>query len=350
MNIRKRLTGLSAVRSGTSAPVSLATRLKAWRYGFSGWTWLLYDLDNNDRSLYVPNTLSGKMANIDGPIARSVLKNKLLFEKTIGAHARVPRVLAAVERGHLTRLTDDFAPASAGDMVQWVLSTSSGLFIKPVDSSEGRGVHSLEGRDGQVFIDKKPVAVEAATRLVAAQDGSIVTELVTQGAFGSSIFPDAVNTMRVITMVDPDDGQPFIAGAIHRFGTSASAPTDNVSRGGIRAKVDVRTGVMSIGSASWAYKDGHFTTFPTHPVTGAQIEGVAIPRWPEVVDTLLGLVRRFPMLQYVGWDALVVDDGVVVIEGNHSPNLTQQASGPYLADPRVRQFLEYHGVLTGTAL
>jgi len=350
MSLRKRWEGLAALRAGTSAPVPLGTRVKAWRHGFSGWAWLIYDLDNNDHRLYVPNKLSGRMANIDGPIARSVLRNKLLFEKTIGAHARVPRIHAALERGRLTRLRDEFAPTGADELVRWLVDGSTGVFIKPVDSSEGRGALSLEGRDGQVFVDKKPVDVKAAQRLVAAQDGSIVTELVTQGAFGRGVFPDAVNTMRVITMVDPDNGEPFVASAMQRFGTAASAPTDNVSRHGFRAKVDVDTGVMAIGAASWAFENGVFKQFPTHPETGAQIEGVTVPGWSEVVDTLLALVRRFPMFVYVGWDAVVSDDGVIVIEGNHSPNILQQAVGPYLADPRIRRFVEHHGVLAGTGL
>lgn len=350
VTLRKRLEGFSALRAGTSAPVPLMARVKAWRHGFSGWTWLLYDLDNNDHRLYIPNKLSGRMANIDGPIARSVLKNKLLFEKTFGAHVTVPRIHAALERGSLTRLRDDFAPASAEELVQWVVDRSTGVFIKPVDSSEGRGALSLEGRDGRLLVDKKPLEASAAKRLIAAQDGSIVTELVTQGAFGAAVFPDAVNTMRVITMLDPENGEPFVASAIHRFGTSASAPTDNVSRRGIRARVDVDTGVLSIPSASWAYENGRFKKFPVHPETGAQIEGVTVPGWQEVVETLLTLVRRFPMLVYVGWDAVMGDDGVILIEGNHSPNLTQQASGPYLANPRIKRFVEHHGVLVGTGL
>ena len=350
MTLRKRLAGVGALRAGTSAPVPLATRLKAWRHGFSGWTWLLYDLDNNDFRHYVPNKLSGRMANIDGPVARAVLRNKLLFEKVVGPHARVPRIHAALERGSLTRLADEFAPTTAAELVQWLVSESAGVFVKPVDSSEGRGAHSFEARAGQLFVDKVPADLASATRLLASQDGAIVTALVTQGAFGRSVFPDVVNTMRVITMVDPDSGEPFVASAIYRFGTSASAPTDNVSRGGIRSAIDVATGELAIASASWAYENGRFKQFPTHPESGAQLGGVTIPSWHELVDTLLGVVRRFPMLVYVGWDALVTDDGVVIIEGNHSPNLTQQATTPYLADPRVKRFLRHHGVLEGTGL
>src|SRR5690606_30256398 len=161
----------------------------------------------------------------------------------------------------------------------------------------------------------------------------------------NAVFPDAVNTMRVVTMIDPLDSEPFVASAIHRFGTQASAPTDNVSRRGIRTAIDTETGVMGIGKASWAYENGAYLSFPQHPETGAQLEGVTIPKWREVAETLLDVVRRFPMLQYVGWDAVVGENEVIVIEGNHSPNIVQQVTSPYLADPRIRRFVEHHGVL-----
>lgn len=350
MTLRKRLTGLKALRDGSSAPLPLTKRLKAWRHGFSGWTWLLYDLDTNDPRDYVPDRLSSRMAGIDGPVARSVLKNKLLFEKVVGQHVRVPKVYAAIERGGLTSLREDFAPRSVADLVGWVLDEATGVFVKPIDSSEGLGVISLEARDGRLLVDKRPSDVATATQLVSRQDGSLVSELITQGSFGRSVFPDSVNTMRVITMIDPDDRTPFVAAAIHRFGTKKSAPTDNVSRGGIRAHIDPQTGMLGVATASWAYENGAFLHFPAHPESGAAIEGVTVPRWQEVVDTLLGVVRRLPMLHYVGWDAVVGDDEVILIEGNHSPNIVQQVTSPYLADPRIRRFVESHGVLKGTGL
>src|SRR5690606_41470783 len=64
--------------------------------------------------------------------------------------------------------------------------------------------------------------------------------------------------------------------------------------GGIRTKIDVDTGIMSIGSASWAYENGSFKKFPRHPETGAQLEGVTVPGWSDVVESLLDVVRRFP--------------------------------------------------------
>src|SRR5690606_35791520 len=153
---------------------------------------------------------------------------------------------------------------SAEDLVNWVIERSTGVFIKPLDSSEGRGVMSLEARNGELLVDKRTSDETSAVRLVSNQDGSLVSELITQGPFGRSVFADAVNTMRVVTMIDPLDSRPFVATAIHRFGTKASAPTDNVSRRGIRSTIDIQTGVLSAGQASWAYENGIFASFSQH--------------------------------------------------------------------------------------
>jgi hypothetical protein len=46
-------------------------------------------------------------------------------------------------------------------------------------------------------------------------------------------FSGAVNTMRFLTISDPDICEPFIPAAAHRFGNRASAPVDNLVAGGM---------------------------------------------------------------------------------------------------------------------
>ncbi len=339
------LSGLRSLLAGTSSPATLPQRLKAWRAGFSGTTWLLFDLDNRSPSDYVPDAKAGAMAAIDGPVARSVLRNKLLFERVVGRLVRVPRVLAVHERGVVTALHPGWEARDALGLVDRVLASGAAVVIKPLDSSEGRGVRTLEAEGDRLLLDKREASREEAAAAVAEAEGTLVTEMVRQGGFSGSVFPGSLNTLRVITMVDPEDGEPFVASALHRFGTRRSAPTDNTSRGAIRCVVDVSTGRLSAGGSSWLWEKGRLAVFPAHPDTGVRLEGAVLERWPEVVETLLGLVRRLPFLVYVGWDVAIVEDGVVVVEGNHSPNITQQVAGPYLADPRVRRVLRHHGVV-----
>jgi len=56
-------------------------------------------------------------------------------------------------------------------------------------------------------------------------------------------------------------------------------------------------------------------------------------------------VKRFPLLLYVGWDLVIGDVDIMVIEGNHAPTLSSQIHLPYFSDERVRRFFSHHGVL-----
>ncbi|MFO7545422.1 MAG: sugar-transfer associated ATP-grasp domain-containing protein [Trueperaceae bacterium] len=339
------LERLRSLSGSTVAPLPFATRIRAWRHGFSGWSWLSYDLDHNDWRAYLPDEANARAQKIDGPVARSVLRNKLLFETVVGQHVRVPRIHAAIERGRITPLAEEFDVADPAKLVHWCREYG-GVVIKPVDAAEGRQVVSLEVVDGEIRLDKRVVTDEAAARQVASSDGCIVTEMIRQGSFGHAIFSDAVNTLRVVTMTDVDTGEPFVAVAIHRFGTAKSAPTDNVSRGGLRSGVDLETGELTFASASWTHQRGvGFVDHHTHPDSGTHITGTRVPRWDEVKATLVRLVQRFPMMLYVGWDVVVTDDDIVVIEGNHSPNLATQMYRPYLGDPRIARFFRHHGVV-----
>src|SRR5690606_27962680 len=144
---------------------------------------------------------------------------------------------------------------------------------------------------------------------------------------------------------DVDTGEPFVVSAVHRFGTARSAPTDNTSRGGIRSVVDRDTGRLQAGHAVWASERGKHKVFDVHPDTGVRLTGELLEGWDEVKATVLELVARLPFLIYVGWDAAITESGIVIVEGNHSPDLWQQVAGPYLADPRVKRFLQHHRVI-----
>lgn len=342
----KPVDKLRSLLSGGTAPASVGQRLKAWRAGFSGTTWLLYDLDNNDPSDYVPDSKATAMANLDGPAARSVLRNKLLFERVVGRLVRVPKTYAVVERGTVTALDPAWRVSDVAGIVAHVTQTGTPVILKPMDSSEGRGVHSLELTPEGLSLDKRPATEAQARAAVTSSPSVLVCELIAQGGFSGRAFPHALNTIRVVTMVDPKTGEPFVVSALHRFGTSKSAPTDNVSRGGIRSLIDTETGVLTAGGASWAYEGaGRHWRFETHPDSGEQLEGVVLEGWQEVKALLLGLVRQLPFLIYVGWDVAITQTGIVIVEGNHSPNLTQQVATPYLKDQRVRQFLRHHRVI-----
>ena len=80
----------------------------------------------------------------------------------------------------------------------------------------------------------------------------------------------------------------------------------------------------------------------THPDTGAQIEGVRVPAWDAVVETVETLAAEVPYVPFVGWDVLLSESGEpVVIEANSCPGLaSHQVHRPLLDDERLRRILD----------
>jgi len=148
-------------------------------------------------------------------------------------------------------------------------------------------------------------------------------------------------------MRDPDgDREPFIAFAIHKFGTKESAPVDNWAKGGLSAYVDLESGELGPGAGYPKYTGGKLSWFDRHPETGAPIAGVQVPQWLALKGQLLEMLRELKFLIYIGWDIVITPRGPCIIEGNTAPAVAfLQVHKPLLKDPRVKRFYAYHKVL-----
>ena len=322
------------------ADVPLATKLRLWRGGFKSASHGLFDLERNDPRDYVSDLEVARAGRINGAFGR-ILKDKLLFASTLAPYARVPDVLGIVERGQLYPLADP--ELTAVDAL--VSRAGSGVIFKPAKGNKGKGVFSVsqEGEDGLRLNDVPATSAEVAQR-VAALDGYLIVAKVQQAAYAHEIFPGSANTIRIVTMQDPDTSEIFVPAAIHRFGTPATAPTDNFQTGGVSVAIDLATGELGRAVQFPTFTGGELHWLSAHPETQAPITGVTVPRWDEVKATVTKLIETFRFLKYVGWDVVVTEDGVVIIEGNHNINLGLQVHGPLLQNPRVRRFYEYHKI------
>ena len=216
--------------------------------------------------------------------------------------------------------------------------------VKPVLGGQGEGVSLLSAQDGAWLQDGEQITADELHTLVYEAGDVVVVEAVEQGPFGNGIYPGSANSMRVVTMLDPDDGVPFIAAARHRFGTDQSAPTDNVSRGGLSCAIDLETGRLGDGIFQ-APVHGLMTT-DRHPQTGVVFHEQIVPDWPALVDRALALAAKLPMLPYIAWDLVVTDTGLCAIEANHWTQVrSMQFTDPWLANPRIRRFFEHHGIV-----
>lgn len=205
------------------------------------------------------------------------------------------------------------------------LAAGEPVVVKPTNGRKGASIE---------FLSESPALRPARTEDV------IATAFVRQDAYAARIFPGALNTVRVLTVI-PGGSPPAVVAAVHRFGSSATRGVDNFSAGGMVARVDLASGVLgravSIG-------DGNRLLWSAgHPETGEPIAEVAVPRWPEVTRLALRLCETLPFLRYVGWDIAVTAAGPVVIEGNAHPSLRFfQLYGSLLEEAPARRFFAEH--------
>ena len=191
--------------------------------------------------------------------------------------------------------------------------------IKPALGSKGRSVQIVRSLDD-----------------VANYKGedAILTSFVIQADYAQAIFPEALNTIRLL-MLRGDDGAALAAAAIHRFGTARSVPVDNFSAGGLVAKVNLENGRLA--NAVSIDASNMVRHHDVHPDTQSKITEVSVPHWQAVLDLVGALGRAFPYLNYVGWDIAVTSEGPTIIEGNAHPSLRFfQLYDRLLEEPKLR--------------
>lgn len=311
-----------------------------WRRGFLSRSVVLYGLSAEDCHLYLSDYqyhLKTTFINY-GPY-NPLLNDKVLFYLMMkSVSASTPPVHGFIDRGRIAWLD----PLRGGNGLRQLLLQGREIVLKPAGGGGGCGISLLSYDDGGLKVNGEARDLDFLDELLTP--GTVISERVRQGAYAEKIFGKATNTIRIVTMWDPVREEPFIADAAHRFGNHQSAPVDNFGQGGFSASVDVETG--ELGRAVSFLYSGRLEWHSAHPDTGQQIRGTSIPNWTEVKKEILRVARALPHLVYVGWDVVVLDDGLSIIEGNSYPNPdVLQVHRPLLTDPRVRDFYRHHGVL-----
>lgn len=337
-----RFAGKEILTHGQSS-TTLASTLGLWSRGFLSRSETLYDFNGVDQSEYITDAMYFRIQQLNGD-AVAFTDNKLAFHRLLQHNYpdRLPEILGQIRRGRVAGLDGKNLTQDPNVWLQARVAEHGQVVCKPVDGLRGNDILVISEREGTTLVNGDPASGSLADRF-SGQETYLVMEFVKQADYSRVLFPDAVNTIRLITVWDYERGQPFVLGAIQRIGMPASAPVDNCDKGGLSADIDIETGTLS--RATQCPDTPSLTWYEEHPTTGAQITGESIPQWDTIRSEVCDMARELGYIPLIAWDIVPTDDGFCILEGNSRPSIVMmQIHGPLLTDERARAFFDHHNV------
>lgn len=190
------------------------------------------------------------------------------------------------------------------------------LALKPDEGSHGEGFFRLAYKDGEYTLNGEPASESRVLAILQdAANQYIVTEFIVMHPVIAEIYPNSVNTIRVIVF-KKDGITPEIGNAYMRIGSLKSGYVDNTAAGGMLAKIDVESGRFGDGQS---LENGRVVPCPVHPDTGVLIEGI-VPNWELAKRKVLEIATDLPQLEYLGFDLAITAEGIKLPEINRSPD------------------------------
>ncbi len=229
-----------------------------------------------------------------------ILRDKILFRKQFNDYFNYPYFV--LENNNFEEL------------LNWITTNNiSHLVCKDPLGVAGNGVSVLNVSyhydSGKILLDGES-AIKKLKKLY--QKGvTLYEDFINQHEVLSEIYPNSVNTVRVVTFVTWER-KVEIWGALLRMGVDKKV--DNFDAGGISAPIDVETGeIIRPAVSKYPFNDNKYME---HPITKNRIVGVKIPFWEDIIKMIESAALILPDVRTVGWDVALTKDGPTLIEGN----------------------------------
>lgn len=323
--------------------VSLPQKLWAWRRGFTSSSAERYCLTDENLPLYVSDWARFiRTPNINGRFAPA-LNNKIVFSRILASYGcDVPEYYCLVRDGVMHQMGSRYRMGTSDDVLA-ACRTGGHFVVKPSSGGGGLSVSVLRAEGERIVMNNQERSHEEVSAFLGGLEDASISGYVQQHEYAQRIFPHSANSLRILTMWDFDEHEPFIAYAVQKFGTRASMPVDNSGQGGVYCRVDLATG--ELGTLVTGRVSGELRRYDQHPDTGEQVAGLRLPHWDVVKARIAEICREMAYIPYVGWDIVITPQEFTVFEGNSYPSLSPQVIEPLLVDPRVRTFYERFNVI-----
>lgn len=247
-----------------------------------------YNLTKEQRETIITRGINNRFVSIlNDKEAANTLDNKLLFNERFNKFLKrdwINLKVASVE---------EFANFLKGKI---------NIVVKPVDQACGRNVEKIN--------------VENVSDIKSLYDSLIekkqflVEDCIVQHSKMASIYPNAVNTLRIVTVTR--NSKVNIMFRSIRMGNDGNV-VDNFNHGGLFSTIE-EDGIIRKPAVD---KKGNI--YDKHPFTGTNIVGFEIPLFDEAIQYVKTMAWGIPEVGYVGWDIAITENGPVVVEANPFP-------------------------------
>ena len=253
------------------------------------WLYEMYNLNDAQRDTYITRGRSNDLVNrYNDPKYTHMIDNKIEFNEHFG--------------DFLARKWIPIREDNRDEVIS---------FIKDHDKLIAKADLGSCGKTVEMVDCKKEDPEHLYERLLHMERPHLLEEVLVQHPAVSAIYPHAINTVRVVTILK--DGKVHIASACVRFGNHGHT-VDNFNSGGMTAPMDEKTGEIT----DYAI-DKSKNLFTHHPETGAPIKGFVFPMWDEVCEMCTKAALVVPQVGYIGWDVCFTPDRPAIVEGNDYP-------------------------------
>jgi hypothetical protein len=305
--------------------------------------WRLYEVPKKERERFISDARQWEIeavCNDQAAAAQTVEKSKCTAVLEEAGLVTIP--IAAM----LDTAGGEHGPSrtigSALELIDFLAAGNCPLFAKPNQLLGSFGAFRIEESDGsrvRISGDGWVEADDLMDRLIGRE--VYVLQSVIENHDALAAFSPRLGTIRTINLVGSEGiDTPFCMYKIPAAGNIA----DNFWRpGNLIADVDpltgtVRRAVTGIG--------GDQIEVSQHPDTGAEIVGMTLPFWDELLELNAACCRTFSGVRFQSLDVAITNTGPVIVEVNSgsSFDLPQVATGRGFLTDEVRGFFEGCGV------
>lgn len=258
-----------------------------------------------------------------------ILRNKLYFDifaKGIGV--RSPKIKAYYAQGNMFIWKKEFVKSSFEDL----LTLGDGeLFCKEIEGECGAGIFILKIEGDKLLKNGKEMSIQKLQSIIGQSD-YLFQEVAKQHSKMSEMYPESLNTIRLITVRSLKDGQLHLLPSILRIGANGNY-VDNTSQGGIAVGFDLETGRLH----QYGFQKPQFgLRLESHPDTHLKFSDFTIPFIKEVEEQALHFHSMLKDIQSIGWDVAIGPEGPIFIEGNDN----WEINGPQVGNHGLRKEFE----------